>query len=168
MKTRIAVGLALLGLGASLTGSPALATCGKDCTTQIRDQYKSCKAACPSGPAGRECKRECRDEKKAEKATCKAATNPTPPGCGQAFTKITTGDIVTTPALFWNGSWGDYDDDGYLDLFVGATIASTRNFSITTTVMGLSHSSTTRRCRRSPATNTGQRGGTMTTTVTSI
>lgn len=40
---------------------------------------------------------------------------------GSAFTKITTGDIVTTPAWYWNGAWGDYDDDGYLDLFVGAT-----------------------------------------------
>jgi hypothetical protein len=44
------------------------------------------------------------------------------------FTKITTGDIVTRPALYWNGAWGDYDDDGYLDLFVGSSSASTTNF----------------------------------------
>src|SRR5215831_11144690 len=44
------------------------------------------------------------------------------------FTKITTGDIVTVPALYWNGCWGDYDDDGYLDLFVGSSSASTTNY----------------------------------------
>jgi len=51
-------------------------------------------------------------------------------GCssGTGFTKITTGDIVTIPAHYWNGAWGDYDDDGYLDLFVGATFPSTRNY----------------------------------------
>ena len=37
---------------------------------------------------------------------------------GATFTRITSGAIVTTPALYWNGSWGDYDGDGYLDLFV--------------------------------------------------
>ena len=46
----------------------------------------------------------------------------------QSFTRITTGDLVTIPALYWNGAWGDYDDDGYLDLFVGATFPSTRNY----------------------------------------
>lgn len=44
------------------------------------------------------------------------------------FTKITTGDIVTTRAWYWNGAWGDYDDDGYLDLFVGSTFPSNTNF----------------------------------------
>ena len=44
------------------------------------------------------------------------------------FTKVTTGDIVTTPARYWTASWGDYDDDGYLDLFAGADFGSTRNF----------------------------------------
>ncbi len=44
------------------------------------------------------------------------------------FTKITTGDIVTIPAWYWNGAWGDYDDDGYLDLFVGASFPFERNF----------------------------------------
>jgi len=44
------------------------------------------------------------------------------------FTRITTGDIVTTPANYWGGSWGDYDDDGWLDLFVGATFASKTNY----------------------------------------
>jgi hypothetical protein len=44
------------------------------------------------------------------------------------FTKITTGDIVTAPAWYWNGSWGDYDDDGWLDLFVGSTFVSNTNY----------------------------------------
>ena len=46
---------------------------------------------------------------------------------GATFTKVTSGDIVTTPAWYWGGSWGDYDDDGWQDLFVGSS-ASNRNF----------------------------------------
>jgi hypothetical protein len=44
------------------------------------------------------------------------------------LTRITTGDVVTIPAWYWAGSWGDYDDDGYLDLFAGATALSPRNY----------------------------------------
>jgi hypothetical protein len=44
------------------------------------------------------------------------------------FTRVTTGDLVTIPAWYFGGEWGDYDDDGYLDLFVGGTIAATRNY----------------------------------------
>jgi hypothetical protein len=35
-----------------------------------------------------------------------------------SFTKITTGDIVTDRAASYSASWGDYDNDGDLDLFV--------------------------------------------------
>lgn len=34
------------------------------------------------------------------------------------FVKITTGDIVTNIAKFGSATWGDYDNDGFLDLFV--------------------------------------------------
>jgi len=36
-----------------------------------------------------------------------------------SFAKITSGNIVTDVASSWTGSWGDYDNDGDLDLFVG-------------------------------------------------
>jgi len=34
------------------------------------------------------------------------------------FTKITTGDIVNDVGNFAGGAWGDYNNDGFLDLFV--------------------------------------------------
>jgi hypothetical protein len=44
------------------------------------------------------------------------------------FTRITEGDLVTIPSWYWSGSWGDYDDDGWLDLFVGSQNPSPTNF----------------------------------------
>src|SRR5262252_7060319 len=32
------------------------------------------------------------------------------------FTKITTGNIVSDHGTTFSGAWGDYDNDGYLDL----------------------------------------------------
>ena len=35
------------------------------------------------------------------------------------FTKITSGIVVTDSIQSFSGAWGDYDNDGYVDLFVG-------------------------------------------------
>lgn len=85
MKKGTAGVFALVGLafGAGLMGSPALARCGRDCTRAIAVEFKACKVPCPKGRAGKACKTTCKDEKKADTAACKAATNPTPPGCGE-------------------------------------------------------------------------------------
>ena len=40
------------------------------------------------------------------------------PAAGSAFTKITTGAIVTDGGTSFGCSWGDFDDDGNVDLFV--------------------------------------------------
>jgi hypothetical protein len=38
-----------------------------------------------------------------------------------AFTKIMVGDIVSEPGQYYNCAWVDIDNDGYLDLFAGAS-----------------------------------------------
>ena len=42
----------------------------------------------------------------------------------KTFTKITTGEIVTDLAGSVAATWGDYDNDGYLDLFVANNLGS--------------------------------------------
>jgi len=44
------------------------------------------------------------------------------------FPKITAGNIVTDLNDYWSGSWADYDNDGYLDLFVGTWWNSQTNY----------------------------------------
>src|SRR6266446_3010151 len=44
------------------------------------------------------------------------------------FTKITTGSIVTDLNDYWNSSWADYDNDGYIDLFAGTWYGSKTNY----------------------------------------
>ena len=38
---------------------------------------------------------------------------------GQTFTRVITGDIVTNPTFSWGCAFGDFNNDGRLDLFVG-------------------------------------------------
>ena len=44
------------------------------------------------------------------------------------FTKITSGDIVTDVGLSAGCTWGDYNNDGYLDLFVANNEEGANNF----------------------------------------
>src|SRR2546425_7986591 len=82
-------------IAAGLVGSPALAKCGKDCKQLIATEFKACKSACPERRAGKACRKACRHEKKASGKACKAATSPTPPGCGRT-TRTTTSTTTTT------------------------------------------------------------------------
>jgi hypothetical protein len=83
-RSAVTLAMAALMLGISAIGAPALAKCPKGCKTAIATEFKSCKAACPKGSAGKACKTTCRQEHSADKKACKAATNPTPPTCGEA------------------------------------------------------------------------------------
>jgi hypothetical protein len=47
---------------------------------------------------------------------------------GASFTKVTEGPLVTEVANWTTSAWGDFDDDGDLDAFLGAQIQSTRNY----------------------------------------
>jgi len=81
--TRRIVGAAVLVLGASLVASPAQALCGRDCKTSLRSEFRSCKRACPRGTARMACRAACISDFRADRVTCDAATNPTPPKCGE-------------------------------------------------------------------------------------
>ena len=57
------------------------------------------------------------------------------------FTAITNGAVVNDIGYSWSPAWVDYDNDGFLDLFVanGPPSGSGQNtFFITTTEMGRS------------------------------
>src|SRR5439155_599106 len=45
------------------------------------------------------------------------ATNP-PASLNVSFTKVTTGDLITDGGSSHSVAWGDYDNDGFVDLFV--------------------------------------------------
>ena len=40
------------------------------------------------------------------------------------LTRILVGDIATDTGYFWGCAWGDYDQDGNVDLFVGSSVQS--------------------------------------------
>jgi hypothetical protein len=44
------------------------------------------------------------------------------------FTRITEGDIVNTLGCSWGCAWGDYNDDGFVDLFVANGVPAPTNF----------------------------------------
>jgi len=98
-------------VGAALVASPALARCGRDCRIQIRNESRACRAGCASGIAGRPCKQVCRDRRRAEVTACRAASNPTPPDCGNT---VPTGSFTCTEVLGFSqtGMW-------YLDVADG-------------------------------------------------
>jgi enediyne biosynthesis protein E4 len=39
---------------------------------------------------------------------------------GSSFTQITDGVVANDPCSYWGSAWVDYDNDGYIDLFVTA------------------------------------------------
>ena len=84
MVRKLALVVGLAAFAVSVAGSPALAKCSKVCVKAIVSEAKTCAKACPKGKAGKQCKKACTAEKKADTKACKAATNPTPPGCGEA------------------------------------------------------------------------------------
>src|SRR5579862_120955 len=88
--------VAMVLLGASLFGSPALAKCTKDCRKLIAGDFVMCKHGCPKHKPGRPCRQACLSQKKADKLACKALANPTPPECGQTVTTTTMAGVSTT------------------------------------------------------------------------
>jgi hypothetical protein len=47
-----------------------------------------------------------------------------------SFTKITTGPVVEDRGDNWSGSWGDFNNDGYLDLFVARRTGPTNSLYV--------------------------------------
>ena len=45
----------------------------------------------------------------------------------QSFTKITTGPVVTDSGWCYGGCWGDFNNDGFIDLFVVNNMTSNKN-----------------------------------------
>jgi hypothetical protein len=85
-----------------LFGSPALARCVKDCRTQIKTEFRACRAACGHDVP---CRRACKVQRRAEMAACRAATNPAPPECNQGIPP--SGNFTCTEVLGFSqtGQW---------------------------------------------------------------
>jgi len=47
-----------------------------------------------------------------------------PAGAQVTLTRVLEGDIASDPGYFWGCAWGDYDQDGNVDLFVSSSVSS--------------------------------------------
>lgn len=93
-----------------------------------------------AGPAGRErvawrveprCQQEANVTHMKTLTICTAALSLglLTPGLAQVtFTRVTVGEIVNTSGCSWGSAWGDYDDDGFVDLFVANGVPTTNCF----------------------------------------
>src|SRR5882724_9328494 len=93
---------ALASLALVVAVSASHARCPRACRTTISTGHRDCNVMCAEGTPGEPCRAVCRANYRDDKTICRTTMSPTPPGCGQAFTKVTTGDIVTNQAWFWN------------------------------------------------------------------
>lgn len=101
----------LVALAALLTATPVTAfaaRCPRECRHLLKDEWRTCRAVCPRHRPGHDCRAACVAAFKGDRATCKAATNPTPPNCGETTT--TTSTSTSTSTTLGSGCFTDTGD----------------------------------------------------------